>query len=414
MQYQSFKSSNAKVVKQRSSPEILRVSPSRQLSEYNDDTFVAYLRSSLFVVSISDGASANTLTDTWPGFLVRQQHQPLASQCLVSLSQAYFGIQHGAQDIAVRGTSLYVHSLGRLNASLSDAHARNTDDTLLSVMVLFLYEMLVLSSNNAWIEHALGLGRLIESRGPRSFIEPVQRTLFESNRFIIILASLAANKPTFLSRQEWKTQPWAKRPSEKNRLHHLLDLFADLATLKAQTLNYGEDTPMVPIASTIEQKIHELRHWRAAWDAEILLNVAEIPNQCARSRAVLPTVLHFPSMYTANTVCLYDAIFIQAVRLLNITTDGTFHEYYVQAQHAATEICQATQYQMQNTDQMTGQFFLLFPLRMAYLALESSGSPLRWWVEETLHAFASSRKTWGVTRKLNEYGGTGRRAGTEG
>lgn len=390
-------------------------SPAPHLSCHNDDTFIAYLRSTLFVVSLSDNSSARTITGTWPGFLVQPYEHPLANQCLVALSQAYFGMQHGAQDVAVRGTELYVCSLGRLNQALGDTLAVTTDDTLLAIMILFLYEMLVLSSHNAWIDHALGLGRVIESRGPESFSEPAQRLLFESNRFIIILASLAASKPTFLSRQEWKRQPWASNPDEKTRLHHLLDMFADLATFKALLVNRSDNSPTLLIINAIKQTVHSLRSWRAAWDAVSLLDVAEVQNQSPESRTMLPTVLRFTSMYTANTLCLYDAIIIQAVRLLGTGSDSMSNDDYgAQMQDAATEILQATEYQMQNADYMTGQFLVLFPLRMAYLALESSGSPLKGWVERTLGKFTASSRSWGVARKLNAYGGNVNRLPTGG
>lgn len=382
-------------------------SPAQQLSCYTDDTFIAHLRSTLFVVSISDNSSSRPINETWPGFLAQRELHPLASQCLVSLSQAYFGVQHGAHDVSVRGTALYVRSLGRLYQDLDNAQAGATDDTLLSVMILSLYEMLVLSTNNGWIDHALGLGRLIESRGPESFAEPGRHLLFESNRLIIILASLAASKPTFLSRHEWKTQPWPGQSGRKNRVHYLLDMFADLATLKALLLDPHDDKAALLFKNTVTQMICDLNIWRAAWDAVNNSDVTEVQNQSPHSRETLPTLLGFPSMFVANAVCLYDAIFIQAVRLLKTSASSmSLGVYSTQMQAAATEICRASDYQMQNADYMTGQFLVLFPLRMAYLGLESSESPLKGWIEETLLGFTASRKAWGVARKLNAYGGS--------
>lgn len=386
--------------------------PPQHLSVVNDDLFLAYLRSTLFVVSMADNKSENPSARTWPGFLAHPREHPLASQCLLALSQVYFGSQRDVPDVSARGRVLYVQSLSRLNTTLSDTHLRQTDDTLLSIMIFFLYEMLVLSTSAAWIEHALGLGRLIELRGPDSFNRPDQRTLFEVNRFIIILASLAIAKPTFLSRPEWKTVPWIYAPDRKNSMQSLLDIFADVATLKGLLVSDSYQGLRHVVHDGIYEAIGNLRSWRSAWDMDNVLDVTDVPNTYD-DQNILPSVLHFSSVYLANAFSLYNAILIQALRLLSSANNGRLDAVHAtEMVNAAAEICKATEYQLQVSDPMAGQFMMLFPLRMASLALEDSVDPLKTWVAAKLRNFTALRSGWAVAREMSMYGGRASRTAT--
>ncbi|ETN43763.1 uncharacterized protein HMPREF1541_11087 [Cyphellophora europaea CBS 101466] len=340
---------------------------------------------------------------TWPAFFADPIQHRLASQCLLSLSRVYFARHHGSPELINQGTALYVKSLKTLHSALGDVKVRTADDTLFAVMILGLYEMLELSSTDGWIAHALGLGKVIETRGAKSFDGPEQRILFECNRFIIILASLAGNKATFLSLNEWKTEPWASAPESKGLLHYLLDLFADLATLKAETLK-SSTTTQLGVRSQISRVMADLLEWRAAWDIINSREVLEVPNPTIDDQAVLPTVLQFNSIHIANDMCLYDACFVQAFRVLKWAGGANDAAYFALNERAALEICQTIDYLQHSAPWMTAQFLVLFPLRMAFLAVEHSPSPLRTWVERKLTMFTTSQQGWGVAKKLHYYG----------
>jgi hypothetical protein len=347
----------------------------------------------------------DTVNEIWPGFLARQPHHPLASQCLLSLSQVYFGLQQNVHTVVTIGMTLYGRSLLQLNAVLNDTVVRRHDDALLSTMILFLYEMLVLSSTDGWIEHALGLGRLIELRGAESFDDTSNRILFESNRFIVILASLITSKPTFLSQNEWKNLPWRTEPENKNDMHFLLDLLADLATLKALQANTCTDVLDPTLRRSLSDVIEDLQLWRASWDAVNTERVILSPSHCDDSD-VLPHVLWFSSLHKANVFGLYNATYIQGLRLLSNANGGQLSTEEAQDLHAAgLEICQATDFQLNASDPMAGQFLVLFPLQMAALALEHSQSPLKDWVATKLSSFAAAQTSWGVARQLSAYTG---------
>ena len=303
------------------------------------------------------------------------------------------------------GRELYGSSLKTLNDTLSSFRVDVSDDTLLAVMILGLYELLVLNSNRGWIEHALALGQMLLLRGPRSHDNMQELVLFESNRFIVILASLAASVSTFLSDAKWKTLPWANDPDSKDELQRLLDIFADLATLKAASFHSTTMIEKSKICLQVEQAIAALLSWRTDWDFLNVMNISQIDQPNLADKDVLPAVYTFTSLRVANTQCLYDAALIQAIRIYsNLTNESTpAHNYMLQ--EAAREICMSTDYQMVISPGMNAQFHLLFPLRMASLALDHSDSPFKDWILRKLELFAGAGSSWGVARRLSEYGG---------
>lgn len=371
------------------------------MPQTTDDLVLAHLRSTLFIVPMSEDISTNTV---WPGFHAHQSQHPLASQCLLSLSQVYFGLQQNASDFVKQGMMLYGRSLIQLNSGLSDSGLRKQDDTILSVMILFLYEMLVLNSTDGWVEHALGLGKLIHLRGSEAFDNPGRRTLFESNRFIIILASLVAARPTFLSNPEWKTLPWASQPGSKDDMHALLDILADLATLKSQQLGgWNEWDRLSSEKTALSTAIKELRKWRQQWELANVGDLKMVPNQ-KNDDGIMPYILNFPTLYKANAFSLYNATYIQAFRLVANANDGHLNAEHTRDLHrSAEEICLATHYQLHTSDPMSGPFLVLFPLQMAALALEDTQSSFKGWIARTLTSFASTKSGWGVARQISAY-----------
>jgi hypothetical protein len=69
-------------------------------------------------------------------------------------------------------------------------------------------------------------------------------------------------------------------------------------------------------------------------------------------------------------------------------------------QRAAAEICQATDYQLQNFPRMSGQFMLLFPIRMASAAFENGPLALRYWVERKARLFTAFEQHWGIAKQV--------------
>jgi hypothetical protein len=365
-----------------------------------DDALVSYLRS---VVVVGEDY-------VWPGFLARTGEHPLAKQCLYSLANVVFGVSHHIKEVATRGTSLYVRSLRQLNQNLGCHGEATSEDNILAVMILSLYEMLVYSSETAWVAHAAGLGQLVQMRGSDAFSDPFQLELFEGNRFIILLACLVTSQPTFLSEASWKTGPWKQNPSSKSQIHYLLDVFADVITLKAGLMS---STNTGTLTEPLMRAIADLRDWRQRWNKDNNSKVKEVPNPDPTAPACLSTVLHFTSTHTADNICIYNAVLIQAIRLFAMTGTSPSGDLVQELEGAGLGICRSVDYQLAESARMTGsgltgQFLLLFPLTMASLAL--GGHPaLSNFIREKLDAFMGSMSmpNWGIARLAAQRGNIG-------
>lgn len=333
---------------------------------------------------------------TWPGFLADCDEFPLGRKCLSTLAQAFVGQTRGLPELSMSGTRSYLESVRSLQHALSLLSARSSNDTLLAVMILELYEMLMLSSHDGWIRHALGLAKIIEIRGPHSFCDPFSLKLFETNRFIVCLACLASSSPTFLSQAAWKRIPWQANPSSKDSMQCLLDSFADLTTLKSRI---SHDRPGATTRDEIQLIIDLLPQWREEWDAQNCGHACEVPNEDPDDRNIIPSVLTFSTTLVANCACIYNATMILAVSLtwLHTGDDGDFKHKSL-AYTAAMDICKIVKnYIPQAAGQMSTQFTLLYPLRMAWTVFHrESHSQQQHWVERMLKQIILTGNTWSV------------------
>ena len=82
----------------------------------------------------------------------------------------------------------------------------------------------------AWIQHSLGIERLLHVRGPHAHRDSGCRELLERARPLIIIACLRQRKGTILSENEWKTIPWSDEGATKSPVEALIDIFVDLPT----------------------------------------------------------------------------------------------------------------------------------------------------------------------------------------
>jgi hypothetical protein len=115
-----------------------------------------------------------------------------------------------------RGQQSYVQTLRSLKNALNDPNIAKHDHTLGAARCMVLYESSESTSGDigAWQNHVLGLGRLIEYRGPSMDWSPLSRSVFESGRFLVMIVCLMRRQPSFLAAPEWSFQPWSGSKKE--------------------------------------------------------------------------------------------------------------------------------------------------------------------------------------------------------
>lgn len=262
--------------------------------------------------------------------------------------------------------------------------------------------MLHLTTPNGWINHALGLSTLIESQGPYSFQSEPQHTIFLTSRFNIILASLASQRSTFLSKAEWKIIPWQHKNTAKDDMEHLLDIVADIPSLRPAI--HGGCDPMV-IRQIACSLLHSLHSWMDCWKAQP--NHVISSNRCDSSHDIQPPCsgihLAYRSLSQANEVCLYNAAVIQIIEILRSMECGLDYSHELSTEvtqllyRAATDICRSIEYQVnQSSSLMLGQLFVLYPLRMTWLAFGRNSTIEGQWVEKKMVEIRIASHRWEI------------------
>ncbi|KAI2812285.1 transcriptional regulator family: Fungal Specific TF [Aspergillus niger] len=93
----------------------------------------------------------------------------------------------------------YMTALSQTSSSLSHAHLSTRDETLATVVLLSMFEVLTCSDGlfiNRWIKHLDGAAILIETRGPEQLTRPEGLALFSQLRTQIVLSHIYRQKHT--------------------------------------------------------------------------------------------------------------------------------------------------------------------------------------------------------------------------
>lgn len=251
----------------------------------------------------------------------------------------------------------------------------------------------------------------MEMRGPAAFKDNLLHSVFETTRFLIILASLVVTKSTFLAREEWKTIPWSGN-IPKSCSHAMIDIAADIPTVKEQ-LHTNPDSPELP--SAVLDILTRMLSWRKQWDLLPDSQTVCISSSEVTEGDLFGSDLHYANLQAAIYTCTYDAAWIQAAEILSAIplsstrtaltdmSEADFAHIQAMSREAAIEICRSIQYQLSNTNPMTAQFMVLYPLRMAWKALGGSLTKEGKWIEDILTKFGKSKQSWEVAKVTIRY-----------
>lgn len=369
----------------------------------DDGVMIAHLVYAMFSLPAGD----KEYSSAWPGLTASNSPGTLASKCLNSLAESYFGTARQVQSLAQQGRQSYISCLRSINDNLGDSTKRTTVDTLMSTAILGTYEMLFLTSEYGWIKHGLGTAALLEMRGP-DMSESDTFEVFQASRFFIILASFATCQTTFLCRDEWKSQPWISRGVEKSSMDLLIDIVTDLADVRSRyhkREKHGQD------ASSEKEEIFEpamsiledLRQWRSRWQTIPEAQKTEVPCEDDNIPKSWSNRLEFSSLYAANSYCIYDAATILAIETAMLSADakdlkpGDASVLFATAREAAIEICRSINYQLSSSIGKIGHLTVLWPLRMAFKMLKNTVDGR--WLENKNREITSTGDSWSISEQ---------------
>ena len=269
--------------------------------------------------------------------------------------------------------------------------------------------MLLCTSHDAWIEHGQGISTLFHIHGPQISRDKNMFELFRSSRFLIVLSSLASRRPTFLSEQSWKSDPWQQQNLLKDSMDSLLDIMVDVPILRStlfvlQGMTDTSDVDVVMYHALAEDAIAvlaRLQEWRKNWDASPEGCIVRVFADGEQSES---DSLHFASLYAANCCSLYDASLILVLETILFSAQpgqlfsGVAATLYEKGRQAAMEICASLDFQLQHSHTRLGQLFVIWPLREAGKIL-GKGSPAEQLLfERQKQKLATGQDSWEISK----------------
>lgn len=233
--------------------------------------------------------------------------------------------------------------------------------------------------------------------------------VLERTRASIIFAAIALRKPTIMAQPNWKLDPWRLHPERVDSLKLLFDIVADFPGLSAI---YEESDASV--ASEIWYKLRQracsllrdLDLWKTTWVSDSSHAAHEVPappttpfvvGEDGSVSLAWSTILHYKSLYYANTMTVYHGALIMVLRFID-SIDRILGEpeecitRQDRIEAAGFCVCRSVDYHQEEHWGEQGNFALLFPLRLAYEAVGPVNSEVRAWIEDVLHKIATGRR----------------------
>ncbi|KAK1635579.1 hypothetical protein BDP81DRAFT_322140 [Colletotrichum phormii] len=353
-------------------------------------------------------------------------NRTLTNQCFIALSTTIFGIDQKEPQVLQHGLHRYGTALKALNRALSDPKESRSFDVLEAIIVMAVFEMIAGNREDGWIEHARGLERLLDFRGPKSMQPLPCLVLLEKARPSMIFAALVTRKSTILSRALWKGLPWMQNPERKNPLQLLLDVVADCPELFVLRENIFGKTEGLPCKSSLlsllemaQRVLNDLETWEKSWSSTELdqYDLVSAPAATTPVRSgyegscgpVWNTVFMFHSLYNASISTLFHGTLILLLLLIHslrlALRDSIDHGIEpepipVRIHESGIHICRSVDFHLDKLRDIATSS-VLFPIRMAYEAVGKSDEVVGLWLMFQLkHISAGSTGRWAMARHV--------------
>ena len=353
-----------------------------------------------------------------------------AKDSVYALALAFFGKAHHQRKILDQGAEYYGKALRKLARDLDDEKAMFSSSVLLSSILLARYELVSSTGSQGWIQHAGGVERMFENRGPRRHQTLEERHIFEAARPIIVIKAITDCKRTFLDRQDWLTLPWAQDPGQKSPINQLIDIFCVIPGLLEESKRQhtsaafkwdftaqtspstdasaaGQDSRLVALRHRTQESYAKLQKWKEDWDTDFPTAVQPVkPSHFPHSDLKFPEeifsyAITFPNFLRANEYQLYNTVvFFLSSLMLSVppTSRADFDASPSPADllstrwEAAYDVCRAVPYDLFEKHGGGGAYLVLFPL-LTNLRLFGEGSDEGKWIKHVLGLIA---RKWGL------------------
>lgn len=114
--------------------------------------------------------------------------------------------------------------------------------------------------------------------------------------------------------------PWEDDPTSKSAIEYLVDIGTDIADYIAQITAYdsgksNQETEYSHLSTQVATSLEELNIWWRQWESEHGHLATEVTSHRTTYERIFPTRLEYDMLWTAFTVCTYDAMRILLLQL---------------------------------------------------------------------------------------------------
>ena len=257
---------------------------------------------------------------------------------LKCLATTYFGQMQKRPDILLQGAHLYGKALLQLKTSIENPATAYDHQNVAATMALAHYEIIAYTGKYGWIQHAGGIGRLMELRGPESHQAQPNHTYFILSRLQITMQACMSRRQLCFERPEWKILPWANQPNTRTPADKLVDILTHVPGLfqECDRLNALAGAPIAEkrylpfhlsgraqgpeqgaweaIRGKVIVLLKQLEQWRQQWSVNRKATALEKSPDPQTSLTWEPSltypkvVLHYSDFNTAYDVALYTMV----------------------------------------------------------------------------------------------------------
>ncbi|PSN70319.1 hypothetical protein BS50DRAFT_310277 [Corynespora cassiicola Philippines] len=228
-------------------------------------------------------------------------------------------------------TQYYCRALSALNTALNDPSQWSDPYNVIATFLLGLYELVSDAQGLGWIQHAGGVGKLIEMRGPEAHSAEPALTYLMLSRLPIILTALAEGRRTFLEGADWRSASFrfAVSPAENPWAHLQEEVVDVLAQVPGFLEELGRIGQLERVDGEKEKGIERLRgrlveamRWLFGirFKAEIVLRdiAYEVPlsmNPGEEKEKLFDTMIFYRDIVSARTPMFYDMVLLVLLSL---------------------------------------------------------------------------------------------------
>jgi hypothetical protein len=278
---------------------------------------------------------------------------------VLSFATIFFGTEHGQPGITQQGYLSHGATLQQLNRALSEPNCYKFDEIIVSVTTLAIQETLIPSGPMYFLNHMLGLERLLALRDPHLYCSPTTINLYRCLRHMLLFTSLGAGRSSILARPEWKEVLMRTCvSSEALEEQQLYDILADCSVLafernelltKKEANGEGLEGRFDNIRHRTQALCVQLQAWREQWNGNPVNAYAEVPTSLLSSQLhqesrddvafAPPSDLVFSNISSALMLMLYNVALINLFKILISLPLGslnkTLRDEFVAAVHSA-------------------------------------------------------------------------------